>query len=361
MNAALADWPLRRWCAEAARQWGWRQTMLAIVLGQASQIWWGMPVSAFQPGPAPFLTTGIYHTLQTGFPLVFLVSVAERAVGAGAGELRAYGLAVAVTLGAGNSAGHTLAALLLGQPMGWIAAENLHFIAGNMLPLSLGVAVYAQWRREQRSRRRVHAHQLERTLAQQRLHAAHLLALQARVEPELLFDTLQRVETLMDEPGGAADALLADLIGMLRAMLPVAGASASTVAREFALIGAYGRVTGAAGLQPEQLSLQSSPSVARASLAPMVLLPVLRALSGTGVATWQVQAARAGDSLRLAVLPGAGEGRAIDAALQGLDAPALRAQLCAVHGATARCDVLAGARAGLIIEIPYRDDQSPDC
>ena len=360
MSAPAATWPLRRWCAAAAQQWSWRQTLLALLLGQASQVWWGMPVYPFPAGQQHYFIWGVYHTMQTGFPLVFLVSVADRAVEDGVRELGAYTLAVATTLFGGNIAGRALAALLVGEPPGWIPAENLWFIAGNVLPLGLGVAAYVQWRQERRARARIHAHQLERAQAQQQLHAAHLLALQARVEPDLLFDTLQRVDGLMAMPGAAADDLLADLIAMLRAMLPVAGARASTVAREYALLSAYARVTGAAGLQPGRLDLHMAPAAARANLAPMVLLPVLRTLTAPAEARWQVNADCAGSKLQLAFWPAqAGDGTAATA-LRSLDVQPLREHLRSVHGASARFEVLDGERPGLFIEIPYRDDQSPD-
>jgi len=137
------------------------------------------------------------------------------------------------------------------------------------------MAVYAYWRTTQHALARVQAFESDRIRDRQQLLAARLLALQARVEPQFLFDALSRVGDLHERDPKTADALLADLIALLRAMLPVGTAATSTVEREFALARAWSRVQQQLGT-PFDIEITASPLAARSDLGPMLVLPLLQ-------------------------------------------------------------------------------------
>ena len=140
---------------------------------------------------------------------------------------------------------------------------------------SLCMAVYAYWRTTQHALGRLRASEADRIRDRQRLLAARLLALQARVEPQFLFDALSRIGKLHERDPKTADAVLADLIALLRAMLPVATAATSTVEREFALARAWSRVQQQLGT-PFEIEVTASPLAARSDLGPMLILPLLQ-------------------------------------------------------------------------------------
>jgi hypothetical protein len=238
------------------------------------------------------------------------------------------------------------------------------------LPVTLGVVAYAHWRQQQRSQRRIAQRRLQQAQRRQQVQAAQLLALQARLEPQLLFDTLERVARLAESDAGAAEALLAELIALLRAMLPEPDRPGSTVEREFALVRAYARVTGDATLLPPALELRSTPEAAHATLAPLVLLPLLRALARASPGPWQVMANGAPDGrpgLRLSLGEQTETAPACStalAALRGLagDVQAqARAHLAAVHGAAARMTLIdTGLDPHWLIDIPPDHGTGPD-
>ena len=57
-----------------------------------------------------------------------------------------------------------------------------------LLQGGIGLVIYARWRAAQQSMRLVQANETQRARTAQRLQSARLLALQARVDPQLLFD-----------------------------------------------------------------------------------------------------------------------------------------------------------------------------
>lgn len=352
---AAARHPVWRWLGEVARGWRWRHTALGLGLGTLSAIQSGIltsPVDHF----AAYLRWWLYHVCQYGLPVVFAVRFADLAVEHGAARIPAYGGAVSVVLIAGAWLGNALIAPF--DPAPWYAPGALP--TGSIAQVAgwygLGVAAYVDWRREAQLQARAHARQLLRAQQQQAWGAAQLLALQARVEPQLLFDTMRRVEDLIATSPAQADKLLADLIAMLRVMLPVSGALASTLGREVALVEAHGRVVQARELQAPALQWQIAPEATQAVLAPMVLLPALLALIAGGATGLQVDAECADEVLQLHITATSGGGQPV--AIPALDLAAWRERLLAVHGEAARLDLHLGSPTALNIQLPCQDDES---
>jgi len=83
----------------------------------------------------------------------------------------------------------------------------------------LAVAVEASLRRHARMLAELRAAELRRAGAQQRLAELSLGALQARIDPQYVFQTLSRLEHLYEDDPSGADRLLDDLVSFLRRAL----------------------------------------------------------------------------------------------------------------------------------------------
>jgi hypothetical protein len=254
---------------------------------------------------------------------------------------------------------------LIGGDPNWDSRQDFMLFTSLLLPYSIATVAYANWRREQDTLQRVRSAEMGRARQEQLVQSARLLALQARVEPQFLFDALQRVRSLFEQSAAMAEQRLSDLIALLRAMQPAAGATASTLAREFALVEAYARASESPALCAPRLQLEAAGDAPRARLAPLVLLPALRRLVGDApAAAWQVGALHVDGRLRLVIAPTEPDERAI-AALASFDAAALRERLAAVHGPGARLAVAMQPSPALHIDLPFQSDdtghdQSPD-
>ena len=174
-----------------------------------------------------------------GILLALTVGLAERWMSPR--ELRAWRLLLAVVVG-------TVAAVLtwqtftlivlrdglgirlfrdyLGTPVIWI--RGVFFQSWLMLFFGgLAAAVYAARRWRARMLSALRTAELGRATSQQRLADARLASLQARIEPDYIFQTLTRLERLYEADPAAADRLLDELIAFLRGALADIRASAT--------------------------------------------------------------------------------------------------------------------------------------
>ncbi|HYR00466.1 MAG TPA: histidine kinase [Casimicrobiaceae bacterium] len=221
---------------------------------------------------------------------------------------------------------------------------------------SIAVFIYVNCRTALLAAARMNAAQVERARAQRRTLEMRLQALQARVEPQFLFNTLAQVRDLYEEDSARGARVLGDLIDYLRAALPRLRESGSTFARELDLVGAWLRIVRARGDGPATLRADASPQAMAARLPAMLLLPLIdHVLTGAGTAGAPVVhvAARTGDArLRIEVsfagvlLRDSGAG----------DFPAeIRDRLRALYGARAHLGVEVSPDRGdrrLFLEIP---------
>jgi LytS/YehU family sensor histidine kinase len=103
----------------------------------------------------------------------------------------------------------------IGQPENWLG--GMLYNAWLMLFFGgLIAAVVASQRRRTRMLSTLRSAELNRTTSQQRLAEAKLASLQARVDPDYLYQTLSRLERLYEDDPPAADRLLDELIAFLR-------------------------------------------------------------------------------------------------------------------------------------------------
>ena len=159
-------------------------------------------------------------------------------------ELRAWQLVLAVVVGAvaavltwqaftlivlRDGLGIRLFRDYLGTPVIWIGGVFYHswlmlFFGG------LAAAVYASRRWRARMLFALRTAELGRATSQQHLAEARFASLQARIDPDYIFQTLTRLERLYEADPAAADRLLDELIAFLRNALADMHASATSAA-----------------------------------------------------------------------------------------------------------------------------------
>lgn len=352
----LVDWTLR-----AGRRLGWQHVALAALIGAIYPLIGPNGGVLFFPGQRtsdPIASWLMGRYLTAHLPLVFAALVADAAFDDGVHPLRAYGWALL--------AGAVLAPLIDwvgGQTIGWNSLPARRFagwfgfaLSGHLLQGGLCMAVYGIWRSTQRSLQQVQRAHVDRARDEQRLLTVRLLALQARVEPQLLFDSLSHVGSLHAQDPERADALLADLIALLRAMLPGGAAAVSDVGRELAMVEAWLRVMRALD-RPVPVQVEPpGAAVDGCALAPMLVMPLLRAAlaepAWAGVA-WCLSVERSPDErLRLALQAvGAATAHGVPVSGGGAALGDLRERLLRLYGEAARLTV-GTAPPRLLLELP---------
>jgi Histidine kinase len=346
------------WLRETVREWAWMHTGMGLLLGSLALF--NMGALLFYSNEFAYQRAWVYNVFEFGLPGVLALRVADRAAADGVPRVLAYGVAVVGVIVTGVWVIGPLMFPLIGGEPDWNSGNDVILAFGLLLPLSLGTVAYAHWRRGSDTLQRLQNAESARAREEQALQSARLLALQARVEPQFLFDTLKRVMHQVGDAAGpsppAAEQLLADLSALLRAMQPAVGATASTVQRELALVQAYARAADAPALQAPRLQWHCDADAATARLAPMFLLPMLRQLVGDAPAgAWRVRVSAPAPRLHIHVQPSAPDW-ATTVALNALDINALQARAHAVHGPGARLVAQAGTSPGLLIDLPLTKD-----
>ena len=200
--------------------------------------------------------------------------------------------------------------------------------------------------------------QLNLVEAERQLLHTQLAFTQASIEPRFLIDTLGRIERLYEIDVPAADNLLNELVGYLRAAIPREQSSSSSVTREIHITNAYLKI----------LRLQTTPClvakdegasvVSHARMPPMVLLPLIqhalahRGKVVVGDAQFPINAAVHGETL-LITIHDQGSGFAPDGR-SAVEIMQVCNRLTALYGDCAKLifsEVANGTKA--VLEIPY--------
>jgi hypothetical protein len=373
------------WLARAWRRLGWRQVALAAVVSVLAATFGPNGGAFLFPGPRvsdPFAELLGGRWLCTILPLVFAAMVADEAYEDGVAAVLAYGVALALGAFVAGEIDATI-----GRWGGWNRSgswlPNAFRLKQALLQGSLAFAIYAFWRTTRRALRRVQVSEAERLVGRQQLLGARLMALQARVEPQFLFDALSRIGALHEHDAQGADALLTDLIALLRAMLPTGSAATSSVAREFALAGAWLRVQHHMGASID-VQIAASPLAAPSGLAAMLVLPLLQEIGakpGAASLAWRLSgelvpsvvdldgspASARTPRLRLRLAPNVPLPEAVRAAQVTPGVVRLRERLAELYGSAATLSVvlLANDAPAFELDLPIipeyaADDHRPD-
>jgi hypothetical protein len=259
-----------------------------LLVGAATLVANGTPLSnAMTAGEV--LNALAYNVIQFGIPAVLLLRLADVLVDDG--RLRAWPAyigVVALTVVGGIWVIAPRLYPLLGKADWWQWEDDFALASTTLIWHGLGVAVYAQLRFSRRAQAHLATLQTAAAQRERQLAATQLLALQARVDPALLSDRLAAIDAeLLNEPL-RAQARLAALIELLRALQPHVEAEVSTLAREITALRAYARLVSADAQHTERLHLAGLADPPDWPLAPMVLLPLVRPLLDEGTTLWSL-------------------------------------------------------------------------
>jgi hypothetical protein len=140
---------------------------------------------------------------------------------------------------------------------------------------SAAVFLYAGRRAALRTGERLRTAELERIRLSKLALESRLQAMQARVEPQFLFNTLVQVERLYELDAELAPRMLDDLIAYLRAAMPLMRDTSSTLAQEFELARAYLDIVRVRLGERLAFTIQTPSGGEDIRMPPMMLLPLI--------------------------------------------------------------------------------------
>ena len=279
----------------AVREIGWPEIRAAILLGLAITAWTTivflqpiMEIAQTMPLGLLLLHMLIGDQIRAAC-LVAAIVIADRAVDQGARRRHAY--VVAAVLG-------WLTGFLMSEPFDWawrvyVMPDRwpadwswLHGTRADVywplilltwwLPIGAAVVfLYADRRAARRTAQLLQAAQLDRVRRSRIAFESRLQAMQARVEPRFLLNTLAQVRRLYEIDAGIAARMLDDLIAYLRAAMPLMRDTSSTVAQEIELARAYLDIVRLRLGERLTVRTEVPPEAAALRLPPMLLLPLI--------------------------------------------------------------------------------------
>ena len=268
----------------AWRHLGWAALLAAMVFASVLAI--SIPGTQFSLTNRPVPDT-FWHSVALIVALQVLAGMtaalaADEAVARGVRAAPAYTLALLLGMAVAAIVQYPLRLALDWQTLVSKEGLDVHitqplrmFLYG-MIYGGLGCFVYANQRSAREAIERLQRAELARSRSRRRTLETRLQAMQARVEPEFLFDTLAQVRALYDTDATAADHLLDELIRYLRAALPQLRESSSTVGREIDLAQSFLEVMRVRSAERLLCSVNVAANLREACLPPMILLPLVQ-------------------------------------------------------------------------------------
>ncbi|MDN3922570.1 histidine kinase [Roseateles violae] len=144
------------------------------------------------------------------------------------------------------------------------------------MPSAMMIAVVELLRRRRHYEESVQKMLHEHSQIKRRAMAARLAALQAQVEPQLLFDALVDIEQAYGRADARAPARMEQLIRHLRVALPRLRESGSSLEAEADLLESYLGVLQGLGQATPRFEARWPAELRGASVPPMLLLPLLQ-------------------------------------------------------------------------------------
>ncbi len=269
----------------------WPQVRIAALFGftvsTATLLIFIMPIAFFDPAPVwqVFAQMLLIDQIKA-FVLLAAVVVADGAVDRGARRRRAYLFATLVGCTAG---------IAVTEPVQWLWRDASScpshrpwtcapiaywywpsFLLTHWLLLGgCGVFLYADARAARRTGQLLRVAELERLKRSKQALESQLQAMQARVEPRFLFNTLAQVEQLYRDDPPLAARMLDELIAYLRAAMPRMRDTASTVGQEVDLVRAYLGIVRMRLGERLDFRLDLPADAHHARMPPMMLLPLV--------------------------------------------------------------------------------------
>jgi hypothetical protein len=181
--------------------------------------------------------------------------------------------------------------------------------------------------------------------ARRRIAQSRVQEMQARIDPNLLFQMLQTVRRLYESDQALAEHFLDELIVFLRAALPRLRTGSSSLVRELELSRAFVRLHALAGRLDVEPTIDLAPDAMHARFPPGVLLPLLdSAVAGGPVCT--LAAMRSDESTRVVLRVRAAPSKSSCDSVQSL--------LADIYGPSARLDIGSTTETvNVVVEVPY--------
>ncbi|WP_240660754.1 sensor histidine kinase [Inhella crocodyli] len=267
-----------------------------------------------------------------------------------------------ILLGAlvGHESGTAIAAGLMGHEPRFMLAgtpRQLLFGAGFTLLMSAAATLFFY------NRERVHALEVANADQARLVAQAQLTALQAQLEPHMLFNTLAHLRALIKLRPDDAQAMLDELIAYLRATLTASRTPLHPLGTEFARLHDYLRLMQRRMGPRLQVDLQLPPALAQVAVPPLLLQPLVENAIQHGLepaidgGTLRLLAREEGAQLVLTVEDdGSGLGAAPASQGTGFGTQQVRDRLATQYGDAARLDLAPlaphGCRATVTLPLP---------
>lgn len=179
-----------------------------------------------------------------------------------------------------------------------------------------------------------------------RVAEARLQEVQARIDPQLLFEMLDTVRCLYERDAARAERFLDELVHFLRAALPRLRTASSSLLREVELARAFVRLRALAGADGLGMTIDVAPDARHARFPPGVLLPLLDSAVRAGAGPWRLTATRSDKACRIDL--------GLDTAPSNLSLARVRTLLTELYGATGilQTERMAGG-VKVMVEVPY--------
>ena len=140
---------------------------------------------------------------------------------------------------------------------------------------ALAAFVYVNLQTARAANKRHQAAEVSRERARRSTIESRLQAMQARVEPQFLFNTLAQVSKLYETDSIIAGKMLDDLIAYLRAALPHLRESTSTLGKEIALVQSYLDIMRRRHGERPSVDIALPARLANIKMPSMLLLPLI--------------------------------------------------------------------------------------
>ncbi|MCC6193161.1 MAG: histidine kinase [Burkholderiales bacterium] len=190
-------------------------------------------------------------------------------------------------------------------------------------------------RRAARARARMHAAELQRIAAERRSIESDLQTMQARIEPQFLFNTLAQVKLSYARDHAQGERLLDALIAYLRAAMPKMRET-STVGQELDLVRAYLSIARLRMGDRLAFSIDTDARVANSRMPAMILLPLVDHAIAHAPTEWHaagsvdLRATATTDAIRLEIV-----GIGIDLTVENGGVAGVRGRLQSLYGGNA--------------------------
>ena len=212
------------------------------------------------------------------------------------------------------------------------------------------IALYAMLEASRRATEDLHAVRVAALAAERSVLEGDLRAMQARVDPDLLFDTLLAVDRAYAGSIRSGEDALDALSGFLRAALPAEAVATSTVARELEHVRAYLAVRELLSASRPDVEMGAEPAARETPMPAMLMLPLVRwALDGRPAARLELRVRRREGALGISVESDLAEARLSPAG----DLAGVRKRLMHLYQERGRLDVSTDAgKRRAVMEIP---------